>query len=166
MSTQEAAELFSRLHLHTHRQSIKKEPFVEWLGAFSEASISTLPGHVVFVAEMLQDLDLFCTASGSIGVASEDIIKIDDSLLLVAGAPYPFCARKTSLSSGEDAISLRTPCIVDVHYPNNRIYPMEKIPLEDFHVSLMDGGLVISEAIKKFGDANRYGDVFEETLLS
>lgn len=43
---------------------------------------------------------------------------------------------------------------------------MEKIPLEDFHVSLMDGGLVISEAIKKFGDANRYGDVFEETLLS
>ena len=97
MSTQEAAELFSRLHLHTHRQSVRKEPFVEWLGAFSEASISTLPGHVVFVAEMLQDVDLFCTASGSIGVASEDIVKIDYSLLLVAGAPYPFCARKTSV---------------------------------------------------------------------
>lgn len=163
---QEACEVVAQLQLHTAWRHGSIEDLTAWLKAFSQSSSSAAPESMIYITEIMQDYDLFYTAAGYFGVAPKGKVDTGYLLVLIAGAQTPFCASDITLPSGQTAIVLRTPCVVDASFPDNVNYPMERVALEDFHVRLMDGGLVVSEAIRKFGDANRIDDVFEEVLIA
>ncbi|EGP83302.1 uncharacterized protein MYCGRDRAFT_96575 [Zymoseptoria tritici IPO323] len=64
------------------------------------------------ISNSLRDFDFFVTDMGNAGSVHRGLADIGDSILILAGAPSPFCARRVPTSS-QKQFALKSVCLVD-----------------------------------------------------
>ncbi|SMR60364.1 unnamed protein product [Zymoseptoria tritici ST99CH_1E4] len=64
------------------------------------------------ISKSLRDFDFFVTANGNAGTLHRGLAAIEDSIIILAGAPTPFCARRVSMSSW-NKFALKSACFVE-----------------------------------------------------
>ncbi|KXL50262.1 hypothetical protein M433DRAFT_84197 [Acidomyces richmondensis BFW] len=115
-----------------------------------------------FLVGMIETYDLFVTKSGRFGLIPRGNGKISDPLMIIAGAPLPFCVRDvTRLSSKHKTVLLKTPCAVSGEYPQKSTF-IKNIKTRQ---SVVEGGAVVAEAVRRFGNAARVDEVFQKIYI-
>lgn len=119
------------------------------------------PDFADHLTEMLSDYDFFITEHGRPRLAPKGAIGVQDRLVIIAGAHTPFCAQDIAVRGEPRKMILKAPCIIHADFPDNP--PSEDV---NFGKTLLGGGAVVAEAIRRFDNPTRIDDVFEEVLLA